>query len=114
MRPASIIEVDEESQHPAKQAKLDGAQATPAAENAKGQFADVIKSEVRKAPASASPGISSAIKSQKPPARTKPEFKKFMSSHWKRPPDLGKGSSLYDALPPEKQTNAVTDLEPQM
>ena len=101
----------EESERPTKQAKLDGAQPAPqAVDSTKGQFADVIKTEVRPAQVNIGHGMPPPAKlqhvtSQHPPARTKPEFQKFMSSHLKRPPAFGQGS-LYDALPPEK-TNTM-------
>lgn len=86
-----------------KQAKLDGAQAADG--GMKGQFADVIKTEVRPAQVLKGHGTPPAklqVTCQRPPARTQPEFQKFMSGHLKRPPTVGQGSSLYDALPPEK------------
>lgn len=94
-----------EAERPTKQAKLTGAQ--PAAESMKGQFADVIKTEVRPVQLNTGHGVPTPFKpplvtSQHAPARTKPEFQKFMSGHLKRPPAFGQGSSLYDALPPEK------------
>lgn len=93
----------EELERPTKQAKLDGAQA---AESTKGQFADVLKTEVRPVQVLKGHGAPQPSKlqstSQHPPARTKPEFQRFMSGHLKRPPAFGQGSSLYDALPPEK------------
>lgn len=93
----------EDLERPTKQAKLEGAQA---AESTKGQFADVLKTEVRPAQVLKGHGTPPPSKlqstNQHPPARTKPEFQKFMSGHLKRPPAFGQGSSLYDALPPEK------------
>lgn len=101
----------EEIERPTKQAKVDGSHALPeAAESSKGQFADVIKTEVRPAQINTGHGIptpsrSQQVTNQHSPARTKPEFQKFMSSHLKRPPAFGQGSSLYDALPPEKKNS---------
>ena len=81
-------------------AELDRPEALPL----KGQFADVIKSELRPAPTAASPSNPTPAKAQQEaPARTKPDFQKFVSSHLKRPA-VGQAGSLYDRLPPEKQT----------
>lgn len=99
----------EETERSTKQAKLDGAQGVhQTAEIPKGRFADVIKTEVQVAQvpprqAVSAPSRPQQVTSQHPPARTKPEFQKFMSGHLKRPPAFGQGSSLYDALPPEKK-----------
>ena len=98
----------DKTERPTKQAKVDGSHALPqAAESTKGQFADVIKTEVRPVQSTTGQGIPTPSRSQQDtsqhaPARTKPEFQKFMSGHLKRPPASGQGSSLYDALPPEK------------
>ena len=99
-----------ESLQPSKQARLDevAIEAGTLEMPLKGQFADVIKSEVRPAQSAASPGNPvSAKNQQQAPARTKPEFQKFVASHLKRPPAFGQGSSLYDRLPPEKQTGTM-------
>ena len=85
------------SRFAAEQAELDEAEKA-----AKGQFADVIKSELRPAAPSANPGNTTSVKAeQHAPTRIKPEYQKFVASHLKRPPAYG--TSLYDALPPEKQ-----------
>ena len=103
----------EETERPTKQAKVDGSHGvTQAAGSTKGQFANVVKTEVRPAQTTTGHGVPTPSKpqqitSQNPPARTKPEFQKFMSGHLKRPPALGQGSSLYDALPPEKANSTL-------
>lgn len=84
-------------------AELDRSDALPL----KGQFADVIKSELRPAQTAASPSNPTPAKAQQEaPARTKPDFQKFVSSHLKRPA-VGQAGSLYDRLPPEKQTKLM-------
>ena len=89
------------SRFAAEQAELDKAE-----KEVKGQFADVIKSELRPAAPSAIPGNITSVKAeQHAPARTKPEYQKFVASHLKRPPAYG--TSLYDALPPEKQKPGI-------
>ena len=95
---------------PRKQGRFDEGHADldrSAPEPVKGQFADAIKSELRPAQTTASPTNPTpnptAKSQQEMPARTKPEFQKFVASHLKRPA-VGQGSSLYDRLPPKKQT----------
>lgn len=89
------------SRFAAEQVEIDKAEKA-----VKGQFADVIKSELRPATPSANPGNTTSGKAeQHAPARTKPEYQKFVASHLKRPPAYG--TSLYDALPPEKQKNGM-------
>ncbi len=95
---------------PSKHARLHGdhAELNTADLPLKGQFADVIKTEVRPAQSAASPGNPTPARSQQnAPARTKPEFQKFVASHLRQPPVFGQGSSLYDRLPPEKQTSIM-------
>ncbi len=101
---------DDDNMQPRKQgrfgndhAELDRPDALPL----KGQFADVIKSELRPAQTAASPSNPTPAKAQQEaPARTKPDFQKFVSSHLKRPA-VGQAGSLYDRLPPEKQTKLM-------
>lgn len=69
---------------------------------AEGQFANVVRSEIRPAQAAAdlsSPSLSNKVREAES-VRTKPDFQKFVSSHLKRPPVSPGG--LYDMLPPEK------------
>lgn len=94
---------------PRKQGRFDEGHADvdrSAPEPVKGQFADAIKSELRPAQTTASPTNPTPKSQQEMPARTKPEFQKFVASHLKRPA-VGQGSSLYDRLPPEKQTTTM-------
>ena len=103
---------NEKTKRPTKQAKVDGSHALPqAAESTKRQIADVINTEVQPAQSNTGQGIptpsrSQQVTSQHAPVRSKPEFQKFMSGHLEHPPAFGQGSSLNDALPPEK-TNST-------
>ena len=101
---------DDDNMQPRKQARLGNDHAELDRSDAlplKGQFADVITSELRPAQTAASPSNPAPAKAQQEaPARTKPDFQKFVSSHLKRPA-VGQAGSLYDRLPPEKQTKPM-------
>ncbi|DBA67149.1 TPA: hypothetical protein ACH3X2_001469 [Trebouxia sp. C0005] len=101
---------DDDNMQPRKQGRLahDHAELDrPDTLPLRGQFADVIKSELRPAQTAASPSNPTPAKAQQDaPARTKPDFQKFVSSHLKRPA-VGQAGSLYDRLPPEKQTKPM-------